>query len=131
MQVGGVGLIFVQSGDNRLDPCVLIPYNKIGHIFFPTSKKQVLYLQSSGFPRVLKGNGYIQTIHKLLPFTSTGPSSMSQAVLKTDIVAPGVDILAALLDMHCYQELLQLVPLLQEYIAALINLLIKTGLLMA
>ncbi|TXG71058.1 hypothetical protein EZV62_005993 [Acer yangbiense] len=63
MQAGGVGLIFAQS---------------------------VLQLQSSDFPRVLKGNGYLQTMHKLLPFSSTGPSSMSQAVLKTDIVAPGL-----------------------------------------
>ncbi|KAK4837036.1 hypothetical protein QYF36_002288 [Acer negundo] len=82
MQVGGVGLIFAQSGDNRLDLCVLIPCNKVGHKFFITSEKQVLRLQSSDFPRVLKGNGYLQTIHRLLPFSSTGPSSMSQAVLK-------------------------------------------------
>ncbi|KAK4837988.1 hypothetical protein QYF36_010172 [Acer negundo] len=46
------------------------------------STNQVLRLQSSDFPRVLKGNGYLQTIHRLLPFSSTGPSSMSQAVLK-------------------------------------------------
>ncbi|KAK1550222.1 hypothetical protein Q3G72_015679 [Acer saccharum] len=57
MQAGGVGLIFVQSGDNRLDLCVLIPCNKVGHKFFLTSEKQVLRLQSSNFPRVLKGNG--------------------------------------------------------------------------
>ncbi|TXG71072.1 hypothetical protein EZV62_006007 [Acer yangbiense] len=42
----------------------------------------VLQLQSPDFPSVLKGNGYLQTIHKLLPFSSTGPSSMSKAVLK-------------------------------------------------
>ncbi|KAK1575488.1 hypothetical protein Q3G72_005897 [Acer saccharum] len=55
MQAGGVGLIFSQSGDNRLDPCVLIPCNKVGNKFFLTSEKQVLQLQSSDFPRVLKG----------------------------------------------------------------------------
>ncbi|KAK1578339.1 hypothetical protein Q3G72_029466 [Acer saccharum] len=82
MQAGGVGLIFAQFGDNWLDPCVLIPCNKVGHKFFHTSEKQVLRLQSSDFPIVLKGNGYLQTIHKLLPFSSTGPSSRSQAVLK-------------------------------------------------
>ncbi|TXG71080.1 hypothetical protein EZV62_006015 [Acer yangbiense] len=82
MQARGVGLIFAHSGDNRLDPCVLIPCNKVGHKFFLTSEKQVFQLQSPDIPRVLKGNGYLQTIHKLLPFSSTGPSSMSQAVLK-------------------------------------------------
>ncbi|KAK1561850.1 hypothetical protein Q3G72_001827 [Acer saccharum] len=82
MQAGGVGLISAQFGDNWLDPCVLIPCNKVGHKFFLTSEKQVLRLQSSDFPIVLKGNGYLQTIHKLLPFSSTGPSSRSQAVLK-------------------------------------------------
>ncbi|KAK1577319.1 hypothetical protein Q3G72_020650 [Acer saccharum] len=55
---------------------------KIGHKFFLTSEKQVFQLQSLDIHRVLKGNGYLQTIHKLLPFSSTGPSSMSQAVLK-------------------------------------------------
>ncbi|TXG71066.1 hypothetical protein EZV62_006001 [Acer yangbiense] len=39
-------------------------------------------LQSSDFPKVLKGNGYLRAIHKLLPISPTGPSSMSQAVLK-------------------------------------------------
>ncbi|KAK0597849.1 hypothetical protein LWI29_029168 [Acer saccharum] len=82
MQARGVGLIFAHSGDNQLDPCVLIPCNNVGHKFFLTSEKQVFQLQSLDIPRVLKGNGYLQTIHKLLPFSSTGPSSMSQAVLK-------------------------------------------------
>ncbi|KAK0597720.1 hypothetical protein LWI29_028015 [Acer saccharum] len=57
MQAGGVGLIFSQSGDNRLDPCVLIPCNKVGNKFFLTSEKQVLQLQSSDFLKVLKGKG--------------------------------------------------------------------------
>ncbi|KAK4838162.1 hypothetical protein QYF36_011558 [Acer negundo] len=52
MQAGGVGLIFAQSGDNWLDPCVLIPCNKGGHKFFLTSVKQVLQLQSSDFPSI-------------------------------------------------------------------------------
>ncbi|KAK4851384.1 hypothetical protein QYF36_014667 [Acer negundo] len=34
-------------------------------------------------------NGYLQTIHKLLPFPFTGPSSMSEAVLKDMSHLPG------------------------------------------
>ncbi|TXG71083.1 hypothetical protein EZV62_006018 [Acer yangbiense] len=65
MQAGGVGLIFVQSGDKWLDPCVLVRCNKVGHKFFLTSEKQVLQLQSLDFPKVLKGNGIIG--YPLLP----------------------------------------------------------------
>ncbi|TXG71075.1 hypothetical protein EZV62_006010 [Acer yangbiense] len=46
MQAGGVGLIFLQSGDNRLDPCVLV----FLVTNFPIAKLR--------FPQSVKGNFY-------------------------------------------------------------------------
>ncbi|KAK3219847.1 hypothetical protein Dsin_013817 [Dipteronia sinensis] len=90
MQAGGVGLTFAQSGDNRLDPCVLIPCNKVGHKFFLTSEKQFLQLQSSDSPECQRETDIsrLSTSCFISPLQDL-PSSMSQAVLKDMSHLPG------------------------------------------
>ncbi|KAK4843143.1 hypothetical protein QYF36_004514 [Acer negundo] len=95
-QAGGVGLIFAQYRANGLEPCFLIPCIKVdyevGTQILSYIRKASSPIAKLGFPKTVIGKWVSP---KVASFSSRGPSSMSPSVLKPDMVAPGVDILAA------------------------------------
>ncbi|KAL5833213.1 hypothetical protein ACOSQ3_016887 [Xanthoceras sorbifolium] len=95
-QAGGVGLIFARSHDNGLDVCVLIPCiqvdYEVGTQILSYIRKASSPITKLGFPKTVIGKWVSP---RVASFSSRGPSSMSPSVLKPDITAPGVDILAA------------------------------------
>ncbi|KAF7837051.1 subtilisin-like protease SBT3.9 isoform X1 [Senna tora] len=95
-EAGGVGLIYAQFHQDGVNQCDLIPCIKVDYEVgtqvlsyirrarFPTAKLS--------FPKTVIGKW---TSPQVASFSSRGPSTMSPTVLKPDIAAPGVDILAA------------------------------------
>ncbi|CAH2070927.1 unnamed protein product [Thlaspi arvense] len=96
-QAGGVGVIIAGQPGNIfrpcLDdfPCVAVDYELGTHI--------LLYIRSSGLPvvKIQPSKTLIgQPVGtKVATFSSRGPNPISAAILKPDIAAPGVSILAA------------------------------------
>lgn len=93
---GGIGLIYAQFDDNLLDSCDVIPCIRVD---YEAGTQILTYIRKArnptvkvSFPRTVIGETMSP---RVAYFSSRGPSSMSPAVLKPDIAAPGVSILAA------------------------------------
>ncbi|XVF10279.1 hypothetical protein REPUB_Repub07fG0169000 [Reevesia pubescens] len=76
LEAGGVGLIFAQYRSDGLNPCRYIPCIKVD---YEVGTQILSYIRKA----------------RVADFSARGPCSISPAVLKPDIAAPGVDILAA------------------------------------
>ncbi|KAH9774825.1 subtilisin-like protease SBT3.6 [Citrus sinensis] len=95
-QAGGVGLIYAQFHTDGLDSCNLIHCIKVN---YEVGTQILSYIRRARSP-IAKLSSPETVIGDLVSprvasFSSRGPNSMSPAVLKPDIVAPGVDILSA------------------------------------
>ncbi|XP_077248383.1 subtilisin-like protease SBT3.9 isoform X2 [Tasmannia lanceolata] len=93
---GGIGLIFAQPADNKLTKCDFI---QCIMVTYEVGTEIVSYIRRARSPVVKLShpktvNGKL-TSPRVAYFSSRGPSSLSPAVLKPDIAAPGVSILAA------------------------------------
>ncbi|MED6130797.1 hypothetical protein PIB30_003817 [Stylosanthes scabra] len=95
-EAGGVGLIFAQSHEDGLNQCESFPCVKVD---YEVGTQIVSYIRRARFPtaslRAPKTVIGKLTSPRVATFSSRGPSTMSPSVLKPDIAAPGVDILAA------------------------------------
>ncbi|CAK7357475.1 unnamed protein product, partial [Dovyalis caffra] len=95
-QAGGVGLIFAQFHHDGIElcesiPCVKVDY-EVGTQIFSYIRKARSPTAKLSFPKTVVGK---KVSPRLASFSSRGPSSITPEVLKPDIAAPGVDILAA------------------------------------
>ncbi|KAL5727938.1 hypothetical protein ACHQM5_001077 [Ranunculus cassubicifolius] len=95
-EAGGIGLIYAQSRDNLLSPCRLIPCIEVD---YEVGTKILTYIRRATSP-VVKLKQPRTIIGQLVSprvayFSSRGPNSLSPEILKPDIAAPGVNILAA------------------------------------
>ncbi|KAE8812145.1 subtilisin-like protease SBT3.9 [Hordeum vulgare] len=108
---GGEGFIFTQQNSDLLVawqframsiPCVSVDLEVAYKIiqYFSTSQDPVAKVSLS---RTTTGSGF--PAPKIAAFSSRGPSSVYPAVLKPDIAAPGVNILAAAPQVGVYKEL--------------------------
>ncbi|XXG77542.1 hypothetical protein AAC387_Pa08g1679 [Persea americana] len=93
---GGVGVIFAQSTDNLPVSCDLIPCIEVN---YEVGTEILSYIRSTRSP-VVKLGSTKSVIGKwksprVAYFSSRGPGSLAPTVLKPDIAAPGVNILAA------------------------------------
>ncbi|XP_038687135.1 subtilisin-like protease SBT3.9 isoform X2 [Tripterygium wilfordii] len=93
---GGIGLIFAESLNDGLASCNLIPCIKVD---FEVGTQILSYIRRTrspsaklSFPKSVIGRWESP---KVATFSSRGPNTMTPTVLKPDIAAPGVDILAA------------------------------------
>ncbi|KAI4344908.1 hypothetical protein L6164_012090 [Bauhinia variegata] len=95
-EAGGVGLIYAQLHDNGLTPCGSFPCIKVD---YEVGTQILSYIRRARFPTVYLSipktviGKWISP--RVASFSSRGPSTVSPYVLKPDIAAPGVDILAA------------------------------------
>ncbi|KAJ6724176.1 SUBTILISIN-LIKE PROTEASE SBT3.1-RELATED [Salix viminalis] len=94
-EAGGVGLIFAQFHHDGIElckvPCVKVDY-EVGTQIVSYIRKARSPTAKLSFPKTVVGK---RVSPRLASFSSRGPSSISPEVLKPDIAAPGVDILAA------------------------------------
>ncbi|KAK7318983.1 hypothetical protein RJT34_03692 [Clitoria ternatea] len=95
-EAGGVGLIYAQYDEDGLNhcgffPCVKVDY-EVGTQILTYIRRARFPTASLSFPKTVIGK-WISP--RVASFSARGPSSMSPTVLKPDIAAPGVDILAA------------------------------------
>ncbi|KAK7247045.1 hypothetical protein RIF29_41921 [Crotalaria pallida] len=95
-KAGGVGLIYAQFHEDGLNqcgvfPCIKVDY-EVGTQILSYIRRARFPTASLSFPKTVIGKW---TSPRVASFSSRGPSSMSPTVLKPDIAAPGVDILAA------------------------------------
>ncbi|KAM0935177.1 putative tripeptidyl-peptidase II [Dioscorea sansibarensis] len=95
-EAGAIGIIFAQTQNSMLYPCDAIPCIKVTYevgtqilTYIRRTKSPVVKL---GHPKTVNGKWVAP---RIAYFSSRGPSSFSPAVLKPDIAAPGVNILAA------------------------------------
>ncbi|KAG1354754.1 subtilisin-like protease SBT3.9 [Cocos nucifera] len=95
-RAGAIGLIFAQSQDSYLDPCDEVPCIKVN---YEVGTQILSYIRQAQFPVAKLGRPKTLTGRLASPriahFSSRGPNSLSPAILKPDIAAPGVSILAA------------------------------------
>ncbi|KAG2676907.1 hypothetical protein I3760_12G073300 [Carya illinoinensis] len=96
LKAGGVGIIFAHFDYDGLQSCHIIPCIKVD---YEVGAQILSYIRKARSPTV-KLSTPRSVIGKwvsprVASFSSRGPSSMSPSVLKPDIAAPGVDILAA------------------------------------
>ncbi|XP_058085388.1 subtilisin-like protease SBT3.9 [Magnolia sinica] len=98
-EAGGVGLIFARNPTSQVSPCIELPCVEVD---YEIGMQLLNYIRSSRSPLVklspsktLVGKP-LST--KVASFSSRGPNSIAAAVLKPDIAAPGVNILAAFPD---------------------------------
>ncbi|XP_019464295.1 PREDICTED: subtilisin-like protease SBT3.9 isoform X1 [Lupinus angustifolius] len=96
MEAGGVGLIYAQFHEDGLYhcgvfPCIKVDY-EVGTQILSYIRRTRFPTASLSLPKTVIGK---LTSPQVSSFSSRGPSSMSPTVLKPDIAAPGVDILAA------------------------------------
>nr|GMD85723.1 subtilisin-like protease SBT3.9 isoform X1 [Ipomoea batatas] len=92
----GVGLIFARFLTKEVTMCLDVP---CVHVDFTTGTSLLTYIASTSnpivkfsLPRTIVGQ---QISPQVALFSSRGPNSLSPTVLKPDIAAPGVDILAS------------------------------------
>ncbi|KAL4585181.1 hypothetical protein LXL04_009796 [Taraxacum kok-saghyz] len=94
--VGGVGIIFVQYPTKDVTLTFAIPCVQVD---FTVGTSIVTYIDSNSNPVVkISGTKTVigkQTSPEVAFFSARGPSSLSPTVLKPDIAAPGVNILAS------------------------------------
>ncbi|KAL5831469.1 hypothetical protein ACOSQ4_016823 [Xanthoceras sorbifolium] len=94
---GGVGVIVAMNPNDAFGPCsndflcVVVDYELGTQILFYicSTKSPMVKINPS---RTLVGK---PVLTKVASFSSRGPSSISQTIIKLDIAAPGVSILAA------------------------------------
>ncbi|XP_077248377.1 subtilisin-like protease SBT3.9 [Tasmannia lanceolata] len=93
---GGIGLIYAQPTNNLLTSCEIIPCIMVN---YAVGTEIVSYIRRTrspvvklSHPKTVSGK---LTSPRVAYFSSRGPSSLAPAVLKPDIAAPGVSILAA------------------------------------
>ncbi|XP_012470364.1 subtilisin-like protease SBT3.5 [Gossypium raimondii] len=95
-EAGGVGLIFAQYRSDGLESCHYIPCIKVdyevGTQILSYIRKARSPIAKLGIPKTIIGKWVSP---KVADFSGRGPSSISPTVLKPDIAAPGVDIIAA------------------------------------
>ncbi|KAL6177765.1 hypothetical protein ACLB2K_049287 [Fragaria x ananassa] len=94
-KAGGIGLIYAEFPNDGLESCK-IPCIKVD---YTVGTQILLYIRKARYP-IGKLSDPITVVGKwvspqVATFSSRGPSSMTPTVLKPDIAAPGVDILAA------------------------------------
>ncbi|KAM5571385.1 subtilisin-like protease SBT3.10 [Rosa sericea] len=94
-KAGGIGLIYAQFPNDGLEPCK-IPCIKVD---YEVGTQILFYIRKARYP-ISKLSEPTTVVGKwvspqVATFSSRGPSSMTPAVLKPDIAAPGVDIIAA------------------------------------
>ncbi|XP_023636581.1 subtilisin-like protease SBT3.10 isoform X2 [Capsella rubella] len=94
---GGLGLIMARNPTHLLTPTRAFPYVSVD---FELGTDILFYIRSTRSPivniqasRTLIGRSVAT---KVATFSSRGPNSVSPAILKPDIAAPGVNILAAI-----------------------------------
>ncbi|XP_062074026.1 subtilisin-like protease SBT3.5 isoform X2 [Humulus lupulus] len=94
-EAGGVGVIFAQSHNDGLQscdiPCVKVDY-EVGTQIISYIRRARSPIAKLSSPNTVIGKW---TSPRVATFSSRGPSSLTPAVLKPDVAAPGVDILAA------------------------------------
>ncbi|GFS32480.1 subtilase family protein [Actinidia rufa] len=95
-QAGGIGLIYAHYDDNLLEscdvfPCVRVDYEAGTQILSYIRKARHPTVKLS-FPKTVIGES---AAPRAAYFSARGPSSVSPGVLKPDVAAPGVSILAA------------------------------------
>ncbi|XP_010436935.1 PREDICTED: subtilisin-like protease SBT3.10 [Camelina sativa] len=97
IKAGGLGLIIARNPTHLLSPTRNFPYVSVD---FELGTDILFYIRSTRFPivnidasRTLVARS-VST--KVATFSSRGPNSVSPAILKPDIAAPGVNILAAI-----------------------------------
>ncbi|XP_031259107.1 subtilisin-like protease SBT3.5 [Pistacia vera] len=95
-EAGGVGLILAQFHNDGLSSCFSIPCVKVDYevgteilSYIRTARSPIAKLS---FPKTEIGKWVSPQVAS---FSSRGPSSICPALLKPDVAAPGVDILAA------------------------------------
>ncbi|KAM7256007.1 hypothetical protein ACFE04_011748 [Oxalis oulophora] len=95
-KAGGVGIIYAQYIDNGLTECGKMPCIKVdfdvGSQILSYIRKEKIPVVKLGYPETIIGGSVSP---RVATFSSRGPSAICPSVLKPDIVAPGVDILAA------------------------------------
>ncbi|KAL5563111.1 hypothetical protein UlMin_032858 [Ulmus minor] len=96
LSIGGVGVIFAQSPSKDVSLSWNLPYIRVD---YTTGTSILTYMEKSRNPLV-KFNPTRTTVGQQLSpevafFSSRGPNSLSPSVLKPDIAAPGVNILAS------------------------------------
>ncbi|XP_043714725.1 subtilisin-like protease SBT3.6 [Telopea speciosissima] len=96
VKAGGVGLIYTQPHNEYLPSCIGIPCIKVDYEIGTSIVSYITRTRSS----VVKLSKTKSVVGKWVSprvalFSSRGPSSLSPTVLKPDIAAPGVHILAA------------------------------------
>ncbi|KAK4771466.1 hypothetical protein SAY87_031998 [Trapa incisa] len=94
-EAGGVGLIYAEPRYDGLSsctiPCVKVDY-EIGMQILSYIRRASHPIAKLGIPRNVVGRW---ASPRAASFSSRGPSSVTPQVLKPDLIAPGVDILAA------------------------------------
>ncbi|XP_024627795.1 subtilisin-like protease SBT3.9 isoform X2 [Medicago truncatula] len=95
-EAGGVGLIYAQRHEDGLNECGILPCIKVD---YEAGTELLTYIRRARFPTARLS--FPKTVigkwisPRVASFSSRGPSTLSPTVLKPDIAAPGVDILAA------------------------------------
>ncbi|WJX53085.1 hypothetical protein P8452_39122 [Trifolium repens] len=95
-EAGGVGLIYAQDQEDGLNECGILPCIKVD---YEVGTQLLTYIRRARFPTARIS--FPKTVigkwisPRVASFSSRGPSTLSPTVLKPDIAAPGVDILAA------------------------------------
>ena len=94
MMAGGIGMVHANVGPNSINADLhFVPTVHVDHIDGAAIRA---YAQTTGATATLAG-GVLETAEApfVAAFSSRGPSQASDDLLKPDIMAPGVDILAA------------------------------------
>ncbi|EEF43470.1 subtilisin-like protease SBT3.5 [Ricinus communis] len=105
-EAGGVGLIVAKNPSDALYPCNdNFPCIEVD---FEIGTRILFYIRSTRFPQVkLRPSKTIvgrPLLAKVAYFSSRGPNSIAPAILKPDITAPGVNILAATSPLDPFED---------------------------
>ncbi|KAJ6980363.1 subtilisin-like protease SBT3.6 [Populus alba] len=105
-EAGGAGLIVAKNPSEALSPCTDgFPCTEVD---YEIGTQILFYIRSTRSPVVkLSPSKTIvgkPVLAKVAHFSSRGPNSMAPAILKPDIAAPGVNILAATSPLSRFQE---------------------------
>ncbi|CAL5197359.1 unnamed protein product [Lathyrus oleraceus] len=95
-EAGGVGMILIDETDQDVAIPFVIPSAIVGK---KTGEKILSYLKTTSKPmsRILRAKTVIgaQPAPRVAAFSSRGPNALNPEILKPDITAPGINILAA------------------------------------
>ncbi|CAK8561845.1 unnamed protein product [Lathyrus sativus] len=95
-EAGGVGMILIDETDQDVAIPFVIPSAIVGK---KTGEKILSYLKTTRKPisRILRAKTVIgaQPAPRVAAFSSRGPNALNPEILKPDITAPGINILAA------------------------------------